>query len=102
MNYFFEEFVQESRHSIGKIRTIFSQQLLLRNYEIVEQLYVKEVESRHLLNEEDKAYLDYIFILVQFYLYNERDFAIKEFDRLNAIIAPHYYFYLDFLNSYTI
>ncbi|HEL1541790.1 TPA: helix-turn-helix transcriptional regulator [Streptococcus suis] len=102
MNYFFEEFVQESRHSIGKIRTIFSQQLLLRNYEIVEQLYVKEVESRHLLNEEDKAYLDYIFILVRFYLYNERDFAIKEFDRLNAIIAPHYYFYLDFLNSYTI
>ncbi|WP_153059216.1 hypothetical protein, partial [Streptococcus suis] len=54
------------------------------------------------MNEEDKAYLDYIFTLVQFYLYNERDFATKEFDRLSAIIAPHYYFYLDFLNSYTI
>ncbi|MEY8463449.1 helix-turn-helix domain-containing protein [Streptococcus merionis] len=98
LDYFFNEQI-EVPSSLSNFKHISSRLLDDRNYDDLEYLYKVETDRNTFLSSEDRMYLEWVKLIIDFYKYDLKDKAISSLESMLSKISPNTQVYLKVLNT---
>ncbi|MFA9413037.1 helix-turn-helix domain-containing protein [Streptococcus sp. E29BA] len=98
LDYFFNEQI-EVKSSLSNFKHLSARLLDDRNYNDLEYLYKIEIERGHFLTLEDRAYIEWVKAIIDFYQYNLQFEAISHLENILSKISTTTLIYLKVLNT---
>lgn len=98
LDYFFNEHI-EVKSNLTNFKQLATKLLEDRNYNDLEYLYQLEQEKSKKLSSEDKAYLNWVKAIIDFYKYDNKNSAISNLESNLPILSQNSMLYLKILNT---
>ncbi|MGT2785509.1 helix-turn-helix domain-containing protein [Streptococcus merionis] len=98
LDYFFNEQI-EVPSNLSNFKHLSSRLLDDRNYDDLEYLYKVETDRNTFLSSEDRMYLEWVKLIIDFYKYDLKDKAISSLESMLSKISPKTQVYLKVLNT---
>lgn len=98
IDYFFDDQI-ESVSNLKEFMRLSSKLLEDRNYKDLEYLYNLEKEKQSFLSLDEESYLTWVYSIILFYTYNEKDKAISLLEKKMTSVSEKHSVYLKILNT---
>ncbi len=98
LDYFFNEHI-EIKSNLTNFKQLATKLLEDRNYNDLEYLYQLEQEKMKKLSSEDKAYLNWVKAIINFYKYDNKNTAISDLENNLMSLSQKSMVYLKILNT---
>lgn len=98
LDYFFNEHI-EIKSNLTNFKQLATRLLEDRNYKDLEYLYQLEQEKAKKLSSEDKAYLNWVKAIIDFYQYDNKKIAISNLENNLLVLSQQSMVYLKILNT---
>ncbi len=98
LDYFFNEHI-EVKSNLTNFKQLTTKLLEDRNYTDLEYLYQIEQEKASKLSSEDRAYLNWVKAILNFYKYENKHSAIIDLENNLQVLSPKSMIYLKILNT---
>lgn len=98
LDYFFNEHIK-IQSNLTNFKQLATKLLEDRNYNDLEYLYQLEQEKAKKLSSEDRAYLNWVKAIIDFYKYQNKNSAISNLESNLLLLSPNAMVYLKILNT---